>query len=400
MNNRLLPFFIAFSFMLALPSCKSDDSQTQQAGTVADANQESSAQESTAPGSHQRTRGLNQLDNVTSQDIPFDQKFPTLNTVLQNESALLSDVMEFYASISAPSAVQSESDLEQVLQLRDSSMIPRVETALMTIDANNSLYDHYDALQAELQQLGMQMTFAEGMFTSIGPYTFLESEIEQYASRGFKLYLEFNQAKTASYNGEYPFLNMTPYLEMIQIGEQLAADKENPYFEKIQEDFENSLLYVSDVHQVDDPTARGESSLYVEGINTEMYPYLTEKESRAAYVNETTGSPFQKAMEKIMANPSTMSTKPEALYLVVIEWADDETIARSRVTTHLRQGEDIPHHLEISLADGTKKYAIVYRFFEDVGKAEEALSSIEGDFPNANLMMVSVKGESLYQIGG
>lgn len=398
MNNRLLPFLIAFSLLLA--SCGSDGNRTQQAGTNTDANQETSTEENTDPGSNQRTRGLNQMDGVSGQDVPFDQQFPTITKVLQNESSLLSDLMDFYASVSQPSSIQSEQDLANVLQVRDSSMIPRVESALMTIDENNSLYDDYDALQTELQQLGMQMTFAEGMFTSIGPYSFLEAEIDQYASSAFKLYLEFNQAKTASYNGEYPFLNMGPYLEMIQVGEQLAAINGNPYFEKIREDFEKSLLYVSDVHLVDDPTARGESSLFVEGINTEMYPYMTEKESRVAYVNETAGSPFQKAVEKIMANPSTMSTKPEALYLVVIEWADDETVARTRVTTHLRQGEDIPHHLEITLSDGTKKYAIVYRFFEDVGKAEEALSSIEGDFPDADLMMVSVKGESLYQIGG
>lgn len=398
MNYRLLPFIIVFSFLLA--SCGSDTSQTQQAGTSTDANQETSVEESTVPGSNQRTRGLNQMDGVSSQDISFDQKFPALARVFQNESVLLSDLMDFYASVSESSSIQSEQDLSNVLQLRDSSMIPRVETALMTIDEDNSLYDDYDALQAELQQLGMQMTFAEGMFTSIGPYRFLEPEIEQYASSAFKLYLEFNQARTASYNGEYPFLNMAPYLEMIQVGEQLAAIEGNPYFDKISEDFEKSLLYVSDVHLVDDPTARGESSLFVDGINTEMYPYMTEKESRVAYVNETAGSPFQKAVEKIMANPSTMSTKPEALYLVVIEWADDETVAISRVTSHLRQGEDIPHHLEITLSDGTKKYAIVFRFFEDVGKAEEALSSIEGDFPDADLMMVSVKGESLYQIGG
>lgn len=398
MNNRLLPFILASLFLLA--SCASDSTHPQQAGTSTDANQETNAQASTDPGSNQRTRGLNQMDVASSQDIPFDQQFPTLTRVFQNESALLSALMDFYASVSASSMIQSEQELANVLQARDSEMIPRIETALMTIDEDNSLYEEYDALQAELQQLGMQMTFAEGMFTSIGPYQFLEAEIEQYASKAFKLYLEFNQAKTASYNGEYPFLNMEPYLEMIQVGEQLAAIQGNQYFDKIKEDFEQSLLYVSDVHLVDDPTARGESSLFVDGINTEMYPYMTEKESRVAYGNETSGSPFQKAVEKIMANPSTMSTKPEALYLVVIEWADDETVAISRVTNHLRQGEDIPHHLEITLSDGTKKYAIVYRFFEDVGRAEEALASIEGDFPDADLMMVSVKGESLYQIGG
>lgn len=399
MNNRLLPLIIAFSLALTLPGCKSDDSQTQQAGTSTDANQETNSQGDSESASNQRTRGLDQA-GAAGQDVPFDQQFPTITKVLQNESSLLSDLMDFYGSISQPSGIQSEQDLERVLQLRDSSMIPRVESALMTIDENNSLYDDYDALQTELQRLGMQMTFAEGMFTSIGPYSFLEPQIEQYASSAFKLYLEFNQAKTESFNGEYPFLNMMPYLEMAQIGEQLAAIQGNPYFEKIKDDFEKSLLYVSDVHLVNDPTARGESSLFVDGINTEMYPYMTEKESRVAYVNETAGSPFQKAVEKIMANPSSMSTKPEALYLVVIEWADDETVAISRVTIHLRQGEDIPHHLEVTLSDGTKKYAIVYRFFEDVDKAEEAISTIEGDFPDAELVMVSVKGESLYQIGG
>lgn len=399
MNHRLLSLLIIVSIVTVVSGCGTTDTQdSQQVTASSEANETATVQPESLPGANQRTRGLDQAS--TTQDRPFDQQFPTLTRVLQNESSLLSAMTDFHTSISQSQGIQSERDLMAVLETRDSSLIPRIEAALMTIDMDNSLYEDYDLLQAELQQLGMQMTFAEGMFTSVGPYRFLESQIAQYASNAFSLFLDFNQAKTESFNGEYPFLNMGPYLEMIQIGEELAAIDGNPYYEKIQDDFENALLVFSDVHQVNNPTARGEAALFVEGVSTDAYPYMTERDTRAAYVAESSGSLFQKAVEKIMANPSTMSPKPEALYLVVVEWADDRSMAKSRVAMHLRQGEDIPHHLEISLADGSKKFAIVYRFFEDVSQAEEALASIEGDFPEADLMMVSVKGESLYQIGG
>lgn len=352
------------------------------------------------PGINQRTRGLDQTSDSPSQEVAFDQQFPTLARVLQSEQALLTELAAYASTIITDESIQSEQDLTAILETRDSSMIPRLEAVLMTLDQDQELYEEYDNLQTELQQLGMQMTFAEGMFTSIGPYAFLEEEIEAYASVGFRLLLQFREAQTASYNGEYPYLNMGPYIEMVEIGQEMKSLSDPSHFVQIKDDFQRAVIAVSDIHLVSDPVARDEVSWFVSDISTDFYPFATEADTRQAFVEQNEGSAFRKAIEKIIANPSSMTKKPDHLYLVVVEWVEDQDIAVSRVASHLTAGEDIPHHLEVTLADGSKKYAIVYRFFEELEQAEEALEAAQGDFPEADLMMVSVNKGSLYQIGG
>lgn len=348
----------------------------------------------------QRSRGLDGANARLAQDFSFQAKFPTLTRVLQGEDDILKELDVFARKTLISGQINSEASLISTLETRDSVLIPRVEAALQTKDNGNTLNDDYNALQDELEQLGMQMTFAEGMFTSIGPAPFLQAEMDRYASKAFRLFCQFQDAKTRSYNGEYPFLDMSPYAEMVQVGEELMGLEANPYQARIKETFQSSVLYMSDVHKVNDPTARGQASFFVNGISTDAYPYLTENQSREAFITETEGSAFQKSLSKIMANPSSMSPKPEHLYLVIVEWATTAEMAKTRVSTHLLAGEDVPHYLEVNLADGTKKFAVVYRFFENAEKAESALLTAQADFPKADLMMVSVQGEALYQIGG
>ena len=400
MNYRPYLLLLTISVMFFSAGCGETGTESAQITTSGDQAGEQAVTKEDAPGSHQRTRGLGQATDGPAQEVAFDQDFPTLARVLGAEQALLADLSAYANTARNAEMIQSEADLTDLLERRDSSMIPRLEAVLMTLDQNQELYEDYDNLQTELQQLGMQMTFAEGMFTSVGPFRFLEEEIEQYASPGFRLFLQFREAQTASFNGEYPYLNMGPYIEMVEIGEEMKSLSDHSYYSKIEDDFQQAVIAVSDIHLVSDPVAREEASWFVSDINTEFYPFATEADTRQAYVQQTEGSPFQKAMEKIIANPSSMTKKPTHLYLIVVEWVEDEEIAVSRVASHLTSGEDIPHHLEVNLADGTRKYAIVYRFFEEVEEAEEALETVQADFPEADLMMVSVNKGSLYQLGG
>ena len=82
--------------------------------------------------------------------------------------------------------------------------------------------------------------------------------------------------------------------------------------------------------------------------------------------------------------------------MIITEWEDDQDMARSRVFRHLQDGQDIPHYLEITKTNGSTQFGICYRFYEDPDKAESALTNILPDFPAAELLMVSVRGEKLY----
>ncbi len=394
MTFRFLLFFSLISLFIA-SGCSSSGSSSS-ANSLNEQSEGDSVSQASDASRRMRSRGLN--DHSDQPGFSFEREFPALTQALSHQPELLQTLSGYAQTVVNPDAIRSEEILINILEQRDSVMIPRVEAALMTADANQDLYTVYDQLQNELQRIGMQMTFAEGTFTSIGPSSFLQEQMEQYASKAFQFYLNFSEARTESFNGEYPFLNMKPYQDMIEIGMELSALNENTYFPKIKDHYQQALIYFSDIHRVQDPTARN-ASLFVQGVETDMYPYMTEADTRVAYINQPGSSNFRKAMERILANPSTMSIKPDHLYLVVVEWADNEEMARSRVTDHLTSGEDIPHHLQINLPDGTSRYAIVYRFFEDESNAEQAFETAQTSFPSVELMMVSVKGNELYQIG-
>ncbi len=391
-SSAISSLFLVLS--LSFFSCET----TPSSGTQTVDSLSSAPIEEEAP-SHLRTRGMAPTE-TNEGDFSFARNFPTLSKILAEETDLYALLDSFARLVLFTDHIQSEQDLMTLITLRDKDLIPRVEAAIQTADQNNTLYDDYESLDNELLVLGMQMTFAEGTFTSLGPAPFLTEETERYASKAYRLYAQFEEARTMSYNGEYPFLNMDPYQAMIETGEELMALDKNPYQELIREPFENALIYFHDIHHVFDPTARSEPSTYVNGISTATYPDVTDNRTRQAFASQTSGSALSKALQRILDHPSSMSLKPEHLYLIVVEWENSEQLAKSRVISHLRAGEDIPHHLMVTLADGSNRYAVVYRFFEDDVRAEEALISIQKEFPKAEMMMVSVRGDALFQIGG
>ena len=401
MYNR--PSFLMFCFFVVLTGtfgCESAEETTLEDQSSAVQAHREGLPEIKEATSHQRTRGPEPQSILTAEDSPSVQPFSALSRILDQETSLEADLTEFASRILAEESIRSEEDLLTLLEQRDSSLIPRLEDVLMRLDGDQQLYDAYDMLQRELQALGMQMTFAEGMLTSVGPYPVLQQSIEKYASPGFKLLLRFREAQTDSYNGEYPYLHMQPYIDMIEIGQAMSKLSDSTHFQAIRQDFEHAVLVVSDIHLVSDPVARDRAGWFVSDVSTDYYPYATEIDTRQVYSEQKTGSLFQEAMAKVLLRPSSMSMKPSHLYLVITGWADDRESAASSVVSHMIKGKDIPHHLEIHLPDGSSSYALVYRFFEEEAPAEAAILEATSQFPDAQLMMVSFSQGKLYQIGG
>ena len=87
-------------------------------------------------------------------------------------------------------------------------------------------------------------------------------------------------------SGEYPFLDMTPFKEMILEGEQIRKLAPNAFVEKTEERFQRALELFMDMHLVSDPTARqGESpQAYVVGANTEAYPFMSEMKTANTFL--------------------------------------------------------------------------------------------------------------------
>ncbi|MDX2245173.1 MAG: hypothetical protein SF052_00240 [Bacteroidia bacterium] len=350
-------------------------------------------------GDSMRSRGLS---NARMAEFSLDRYFPALYNLIKKDPALVKQMSVLAEKVVKKEEITTEKDLLAVFTLRDTLLNSTLYNALEAVNgyADGSTDD--GGLYEELSRLGIQITSAEGTFTGLAPASFLEDKLAELGSEALKAYIAFQVADANSMSGEYPFVNMEPYQQMIEAGEKLMKLEPNPYFVKIEDRFYQALENFTDVHKVVSPdNARQENnfSTLVGGVNAETYPYITETETLGKFAQKEKTSPYAKVAARIMENMSEMTEKPENIYVIVTEWVTDEDMARRRVFTHLRQGQDIPHHLQIRRGDGKDYYAIVYRFYEDSDKATAALEKIEKQFPQAQMIYASFQGGKLYQLG-
>ena len=347
--------------------------------------------------SGQQSRGLD-MANARVAGGSFEEEFPLLAVLVKDYNEELLPELKAYAEKVLSQNINSEAEILALMEQRDSSLITFITPIFENMDPE-ILDKNWGEYQEELNRLGMTMTAAEGMFTSIGSAPFLEDKIAQLGSKEFQAYVKFLNALTESRNGEYPFQNMKPFRDMVLYGETILEGNNETYKKAIDEDFQFALESFTDVHFVSNPGTRQVGVAMVHGTSTDPYPYLAELETAKDFVASGEDSKYRKALARILENPSEITEKPENIYVVVIEWAETKQMAQMRVRSHLRVGEDVPHHLKIRRGDGTDKYAVTYRFYEDEEKANTAFDEAIKEFPDARLIYCSVRNGELYQLG-
>ena len=368
-------------------SFSDDDSNDEQLDVLPENSMENEGQ----------SRGLD-MAHARVGEFSFKDQFPNLYELLKDDTNALEAVEAYARQVVTVEGVNSEEAIMDLFKLRDEKIMPLLESRIGNIDPEK-LDENWEKLSDELYTLGMSMAAAEGMFTSLGQEPMMKEAIEQYGSDALRLYVRFEAAHTQSMSGEYPYTNMEPYRKMVEIGEKINEIAPNPYVEKIKQRFQTALISLTDVHLVTDPEARQDAQMYVGGASTEAYPNISEKETAKAFADESSESRYGKLMADILENTSEISNRPENIYVIVVEWAETFDIAQNRVFTHLSSGNDVPHYLKVRTGDGKDKYAISYRFFEDADKAEQALQKAKQEFPEAQMIFCSVKGNQLYQLG-
>ncbi|MEO0900094.1 MAG: hypothetical protein AAFY71_27005 [Bacteroidota bacterium] len=330
-----------------------------------------------------------------------ETSLPLLYKEMKNDYNMLRIIEKYGKAVVAGEGIAGEEDIRAQLNVRDENILPYLHNVLEAkdMDDNSFIEKNYEQLESELNKLGLTMIFAEGTYVGLGAHPFMSDLIQLYGSEGLALFTEFEVAEAASQNGEYPYLDMRPYIEMVLAGEKLAKLEDQTYYKKVKERYENALLSLTDIHKVYNPNNRQEESFLVDGISTEFYPHVTESKSRTTFSQLRTSSKYSQLLQKILENPSEISNKPTQIYVIVTEWIETEEMARSRVVGYLSNGDDVPHSLRIRQGDGKDRFAIAYRFFENADKASEALETIRQKMPRAELVYCSVKGGQLYQIG-
>lgn len=387
----MLPMLLAWQHQRTAQAERTDSgfTGTDQEGTA-------SSFENATKQEGQTSRGLD-MSQARIANMSLADDYPLLYDACKGDTELLRD-LESYAKEVLTQDLAGDVEILGLLEKRDSSLIPYL-TPLFENMETAKLDDNWGAYQKELNKLGMTMTAAKGKFISIGVGSFLEEKIANVASPELQALIKFRNAQTESLNGEYPFQNMRPFRDMVIFGEKVLAGKNEAYKSQIDADFQSALEAFTDVHYVSSPDSRQVGVVLVGGTNTDLYPSLGELETAKEFVASEEESKYKKALSRILENPSEISAKPENIYVVVIEWAESKNMAQMRVRSHLGKGEDVPHYLKIRRGDGTDKYAVSYRFYENEEKANNAYDEAIKEFPDARLVFCSVKNGNLYQLG-
>lgn len=348
------------------------------------------------------SRGLPPAANARRMNFSLADQMPTLYQLIQENTDLVAEIEGYARKVILGEGLETSADLEAVFAFRDEEIIPHLTPVLENAD-QDIIDTNWKALSNELGTIGVGMTSAEGMFTGLAQAPMLSDKLEALASPAFRMYQEFQVANAETQSGEYPFNDMQPYGEMVRIGEQMKNKyPEDVYTQKVEERFMDALEYMTDVHLVRPGSGskqQGPAMVFVGGTHVDAYPWMTENASREAFAKENAESRYSDIIQRILENPSEMGTESETLYVIVTDWAETQENARTRVYENLSDGKDIPHYLKIRRGDGTDKYAIAYRFFEDEEKANQAIEKIQQKIPEAQLIFCSVKGEKLYQLG-
>jgi hypothetical protein len=332
---------------------------------------------------------------VAPADRPFAlaDSLPDLARLTAPDPALVTRLTAYARQVLRRENLQQEADLERLFDER-AQLIPLL-TRIIPEDVEGT----HPKVAAELERIGIGLTMAEGIVTGVAPAPVLTDLTEAWGGPAFKAYLTFIYAHAQTLSGEYPYLNMEPYKDMILTGEVLQSYKDEPYFDKISDQFYEALDAFTDIHfvQEGDENTRSLPTLLVGGASLDPYPGSTTLDERKALAKSR--SRYSKVIANILRNPSAMVRDGDHLYLIVVDWRPSQREARKAVHQYLDRGLDVPHYLSVKRGDGTEQFAIVYRFFDSEPQANTALETALLTLPDARLCYISREGGEMYELG-
>ncbi|MEM6763422.1 MAG: hypothetical protein AAF655_00800 [Bacteroidota bacterium] len=326
----------------------------------------------------------------------FSENYPLLYQLIESDDSTLTLVADYAGKLTDESSLEGDQDILLLMNERDKAIIPAIDPFIANMN-EEYWYDQMDKFDEELTRLGIGMIVGEGMYAGLGPASIMRANLRLKATSGLQLYESFQDRRTISYNGEYPYMNMEPFMAMVQIGYDLHQSEDGESFSSlIEEDYRTALETITDIHMVED---QGNTSLLVGKIHTDFYPYAGDISGINSYLAKHKDFPFQQVVKRIIESPSVMTAKPENLYLLVTDWVPTEEKAKAMIYQYLHSGKDIPHYLPVVKGSGQEEVALVYRFHEDPDAAQKAMDTCQKLNISAEAVMVSLKEGKLYQLG-
>lgn len=319
------------------------------------------------------------------------KNLPKLHKMVKQQGELQTSLNDYAFKIyHAKEMIQTATELEKIFTQRTTLIQEVHEKVLEPFIEQQAEFLFDEALEKELNTIGMQGIYAEGMYIELGEGELLTEQLTSLASEPFKLYMEFQAARSTAIGGEYPFLDLTGERKMVHLGETLMTKyPDHKYTAAIKEEFFNMLDILTDVHNLND---KEQVQLIYGELYTDLYPFMTEAREYDTYVNTYPKSVYTKAIQAIIANPSSMTPKGNAwenIYLIslgiekAVKTEDGVSCeaAKLKKYAYLQQGIDVAHVLRLREGD-TNICAIVYRFFSDKEKAKKAFIEFTAKHPD------------------
>ncbi|QQS31298.1 MAG: hypothetical protein IPM47_10425 [Sphingobacteriales bacterium] len=344
--------------------------------------------------------GENNAQRLPSKADFLQKKLPQLHQTLEKKSALKQLVNDYaYTVLNANHLVTSEQILKDIFVQREEELMPELHEFFQNLSGQNpDLFNSQEGekLLNELKSIGMSGIFAEGMYVFLGTAPVLEPQLKSLASEPFRLYIEFNNAETEAWQGEYPYLDLTGEKKMVYIGEQLLFNhQETEYAPKIREYFYIALTVLTDIRALTGQTEN--TFLTGGGLSTDFYPFATDLEQIKSYATEYPNSRYTKIIQNITRNFSDILANGEIPQPVYMVWVQDvkvdknnaqnnetlgcRTTAEQIKNVFLNKGLDIPHVVNV-YQNNEEVCGIVYRFHADKSKAEQALKTLQNIAPD------------------
>ncbi|MBN2571941.1 MAG: hypothetical protein JXA68_07425 [Ignavibacteriales bacterium] len=319
---------------------------------------------------------------------------------LTKDKPLIDEQLKIYVEkISNPDDVSSEEDILEIFSMRDTLMLNLysvIEEYYWVLNEKDD-FTQFEELEKELIEIGITTVYAEGMYVGLVSYPIFETQIKEIGSEPFRIYVEFMNEYSASQGGEYPYMDLTNQMKMIELGEKLYFDyPNNEYTEKIKSLLFSTMELFTDFHKVTD-FENDYTSYVISGLEIEFWPFATDYSNYEKFLNEYPNLKIIPVVKEILKNTSEIcidNNDSDPIYLVTIEELDDYFIAHEKVNNFVINGIDIPHVVMVQRSS-VYSYAVVYRFYSDKEHADRMLDLVKDKYPNAYMLKVNMYGQVL-----
>ncbi|MCF6366495.1 MAG: hypothetical protein L3J35_09880 [Bacteroidales bacterium] len=331
---------------------------------------------------------IDPIKEDTIQDEVYDKENP-IDSLLNFCDENLKNSLQLYISLISED-IKSEAQIRKAFELRKKILYKLDNAVSNYLISNNE--DYNNELEVALNSIGFQGVYAEGMYMTLGVYPVLEDAIRKVASDEFKLTIDFYNALSASIGGEYPYATMSDEMEVVRIGEKIRSEyPDTDSIKNITEHFMQNLFCFTDFHVVVDSKNR-DSAYIVWGTDVYMYPGMSSKYNFEDFYKKMPDSKYSKIVKSVCDAPSIIySDEGSSIYLVAVHVFDNYSSAEQQIFEYFEKGIDIPHRIIIR-ENGNISYAVVYRFFSEKKKANDALNYIKRTNENAKIITIDLAG--------